>query len=329
MVRKLQITFSQAVDGFLMEKRAGRLSPHTLLDYGNAFRKLADYLDGDPPIEGISEHDLVAFLAELGERMITPRGIAPREARRLSKKSLLNIHTGLSSLWSWALREGYVDRHVLRLVPRPRPEQRVIVPYSREDVQGMLAACNVTRMYDRPGKRPCQNTRSTGLRDVAIIHLLLDTGLRASELCELQVKNLNMEAQWLHVFGKGSKERLVHFGRGTSKAIWRYLASRSDKRQDDPLFVSYGQIGAGLTRTGLRILMGRLGAKANVTPAANCHRFRHTFAINFLRNGGDVYALQMMLGHSTLDMVKHYLSMAQVDVANAHRRASPIDNWRL
>lgn len=329
MVRKLSITFSQAVDGFLLEKRAGRLSPHTLLDYGNAFRKLAEFLAGDPPIEAITAQDLTAFLADLGGREIAPRGIAPRGTRTLSKKSLLNIHTGLSSLWSWALREGYVQRHEMRLVPRPRPEQRVIIPYSREDVQGMLAACDVTRMYERPGKQPCQNTRSTGLRDVAIIHVLLDTGLRASELCGLRVKDVNMEQQSLKVLGKGSKERLVHFGRGTSKAIWRYLASRPDVRQEDALFVSYGQVAAGLTRTGLRILMGRLGAKAGVTPAANCHRFRHTFAINFLRNGGDIYALQMMLGHSTLDMVKHYLALAQVDMENQHRRASPVDNWRL
>ena len=66
-----------------------------------------------------------------------------------------------------------------------------------------------------------------------------------------------------------------------------------------------------------------------MTPAANVHRFRHTFAINFLRNGGNAYTLQMMLGHATMDMVRTYLALAQADVESVYRRASPGDCWRL
>ena len=75
----------------------------------------------------------------------------------------------------------------------------------------------------------------------------------------------------------------------------------------------------------LLVRMGQRAGVANVHP----HRFRHTFAINFLRNGGNAYALQMMLGHSTMEMVKRYLALAQADVEAAHRQASPVANWRL
>ena len=83
-----------------------------------------------------------------------------------------------------------------------------------------------------------------------------------------------------------------------------------------------------MNKNALRLIMARLGKKSGVK---NCHphRFRHTFAITYLRSGGDLFTLQSLLGHSTLDMVQHYARIAEIDVEQAHRRASPADNWRL
>jgi integrase/recombinase XerD len=83
-----------------------------------------------------------------------------------------------------------------------------------------------------------------------------------------------------------------------------------------------------LASSGLLQLIRRLGDRAGVNHA-HPHRFRHTFAINFLRNGGNAFVLQMLLGHSTMEMVKRYLALAQADAQATHRRASPVANWRL
>jgi len=326
---QLEITLSQAIDGFFLEKRAEQKSPHTISDYRNSLRKLTTYLDGDPLLNQITTHQITEFIELLGRRVVAPAGIAARPAKTLSKKSILNVHTALHALWTWATREGYADEHIMRRVPRPRPEQRAVVPYSKEDVVGMLEACAKTDTYTRPGKKACANSRPTALRDRAVILLLLDTGIRASELCDLMLSNLDQKNSRIKIFGKGSKERLLPFGKRTAKAIWRYLATRSDCLPSNPVFLSTNGYDDPLNRTVLRRLLRRLGDRVQVTPVANVHRFRHTFAINFLRNGGDAYTLKAMLGHSTLDMVQRYLMIAQADTDAAHKRASPVDNWKV
>ena len=83
-----------------------------------------------------------------------------------------------------------------------------------------------------------------------------------------------------------------------------------------------------LSRYGLGRLIGRLGQRSGVRDAYP-HRFRHTFAINFLRNGGNIYVLQEILGHSTLEMVRRYVKLAERDLASGHQLASPVANWNL
>jgi hypothetical protein len=101
MVRN--IVFSQAVEGFMLEKRAQRLSSRTLTDdYANAFRKFATFLNDDPPIRDITPDQVRHFLLELSTVARPPGGVARRPPKPLSGKSVLNVHAALSSLWSWA-----------------------------------------------------------------------------------------------------------------------------------------------------------------------------------------------------------------------------------
>ena len=119
----------------------------------------------------------------------------------------------------------------------------------------------------------------------------------------------------------------MYLGKSTRRVVWRYLVDRDDGDQADaPLFL--GKFGRPLNKDALRLLLGRLGSKAQVTKC-HPHRFRHTFAITYLRSGGDVFTLQALLGHGSLDMVQHYARIAEVDIEQAHKRASPADNWRL
>lgn len=144
-----QLPLSRAIEGYFIAAHARRLSPHTLRDYDNTFRKFETFLGRDPPLADITPGHIRAFL---------------QHHTNLSAKTLRNYHTNLSALWTWALKEGLVDRHVVRAIPPPRPERRDIAPYTQRDIEAMLAACERTRTYVRPGVRPCDNSRPTAPR---------------------------------------------------------------------------------------------------------------------------------------------------------------------
>ncbi len=331
MVRKKSLTplrLSQAIEGFFLEARARQLSPNTISDYRNTCNKLKAWLNDNPYMHEIETDSIEEFLAHLGSTPQISRSPISRKAKPLSKKSLLNVHTGLSALWTWALREGVVTEQIIREIPRPKPETRAIIPLTRDEVAALLNACRATKGYFQKGTW-CTNARPTEQRDQAIIRTLVDTGLRASELCDLKIADFDMPNHRLKAFGKGSKERVLTIGDRTTKAIWLYLTKDrpADINADEPLFVNDDGDDC-LTRRALGLLLERLGERAGVLDV-HPHRLRHTFAITFLRNDGDIYSLQMMLGHSTLDMVKKYLAIAQTDVEKAHRKASPIDNWKV
>lgn len=311
----MALTFTQALDGYYLHLRARRLSEHTLADYANTFRKFAEYMADDPALTAIDRGDVQSFLASFDPELI-------------SAKTLLNYHTGLSAFYTWAVAEGLAPVHIVRQVAPPDPEKKEIIPYTEADVKLMLASLERTKPYHRAGQiEPSDRALPNPLRNRAIILTLLDTGLRASELCSLRLANADLKNQRLtRILGKGNRERTVLLSAKTAKAIWRYLATRPEAKPKYALFP--GDDDQPFQRQSLARLIKRIGDRAGV-PHAHPHRFRHTFAINFLKNGGNIFVLQELLGHSSLEMVKHYLHLANLNTEEVHRHASPVANWNL
>lgn len=324
-----QLKLSQAIEGLLFYKTATGKSPHTILDYRSGFDKLLLYFEGDPPFASITHTQLVAFFAWLRDDYVSePDGVAPRGQIKLSPKTVKNVHTALSALWTWAAGEGYVEKNIVRAIDPPRAVAPVIETFSQEDIRALLKACDNSHTWKN--RESTANERPTAERDRAIILILLDTGVRASELCKMKITDVNLATGGIKVKGKGSKERIVQVGRRTSQVLWKYLVPRLDSARDGDLVFVVGWPGdpRPMHRLVLNTLLKRIGERADVSKVYP-HKFRHTFAINYLRNGGDVFTLQELLGHANLEMVKRYARIAQIDCVNAHRQASPVDNWRL
>jgi len=314
------LSFSQAMEGFLLAKAAEGRSPCTLADYAGSANKLAAWLDardlGEAPVADLDTHHLRQFLADLRQRQPP-----------LSPKSLKNVHTFLSSFWSWLGAEfglPHMVRGTIQAPKAPPPAMKLPTP---KDIERMLKACDYAREARTVGRQTFRMRRPTARRDKAIILTLIDTGVRARELCGLTVGDVDLsDGSALVRYGKGGKQRMVYLGKRARKALWRYLASdRPGARPDDALFV--GLHGGPLAPNGLSQLVRKLGRRVGVDVSP--HVLRHWFATEFLRGGGNTLVLRRLLGHVSDELLARYAEIAEADLRAAHERASPVDRLRL
>lgn len=299
--KSADMQLSKAIRLYWLDKKLS-FSSRTIKTYTHTFNHLIAYT-GDAYIGAITRADILGFVDWL------------RTERKLSQRSAHDSLARLSSLWSWASNELGIE-HIVKGV-KVKYSETIVDPLTQNEVKRLVLACDKTRNKAR---------RATALLDRAIILILVDTGIRASELCALTVGDLDEKTGRLTIrHGKGDKPRIVILGARARKALYRYLVTRDAARPTDPLFAT--RENTHLHRDNLR---HKLNSIADVAGVENVHphRFRHTFAITFLRNGGDVLTLQHLLGHSRLEMVRHYARIAEQDI-DAASKHSVADNWRL
>ncbi len=317
---------SKAIEGYKIAKAADGMSSNTLTGYQTHFKQLIDFT-GDIEIEKVKSQQLIDFMVFLRTKY-RPKRMSKVEGV-YTTSTIRNAWCATRSLFGWAALELGFDRPDL-VLKMPKVSYPETVPFTQAEIQAMLKACRQPIPMSPSNRKSFNTRRPTSLRDRAILLLLLDTGIRVSECANLQRQDVNMETGEIYIrpvmSARKNKPRTLTLGSACRKALWSYLSRRDRSFPDDPLFLSKDN--QKMTRNGIRLLVKSLAKVAGVENAYP-HRFRHTFAIQFLRNGGDVFALQHALGHSDWTMTRHYSNLALSDFADAHRRASPADNWRL
>lgn len=316
-------TLSRAIEGFLIEKRGQGRSDYTLHDYTNNLKRFHKFI-GDVPINQITSKHMTEFFNFLQDFKYSPgRTGDPNTMRKLSDKTIANARTALSSFWGWAQEEFDIPAPK---IPKRGFKETPIASFTDEEVERILKACDYS--YCEPSNRaPYKTARKTRLRDKAIIMMLFDTGVRSGKLCWMRYRDLDMENYRILVTGKGRKQRYVYFGKNTARHLWKYNASRFPRatpHPDDYLFVDNQEL-RPMNCDSVKQLLDRIGKKAGV-PKTHPHRFRHTFAVSFLRNGGNVFQLQDLLGNTSLKMCRRYIMLVENDLKAIHRVASPGDH---
>jgi integrase/recombinase XerD len=194
----------------------------------------------------------------------------------------------------------------------PKKSKLILDPVPVESVEAMLKACPVGTFV--------------GDRDKAILMVLIDTGLRANELVQINMEDLSIDSGKIMIeHGKGDKKRVVFFGEKTRKALRRYLRWRGDAVPEHPLFSLTN--GERVSYWSLRDMVEDRAKQAGV-PHASLHSFRRGFALYSLQNGMDVYSLQHLMGHADLQVLRHYLKQSEQDLKIAHMRNSPMDRMK-
>ncbi|GBF07250.1 integrase family protein [Deinococcus aerius] len=276
-------------------------SSYTLTYYGATARALRTYLKGQGHslrAEAVSVADLRGFMEHLEARGLTEGGIDAH-------------YRALKGVFGWALKDELLDRDPTVRLERIRKPQRLMLTLGGEEYR---------RMLDAARKSPCRD------RETAIVVTLFDTGLRLAEVASLTLNDVRLADGLLRVIGKGNKERVIPLGQMSSEALDRYIRKSRKPRHSFTQNVFLGRAGTPLTRSGVSQILADLAEQAKVPRAhAAPHAFRRAFAVNYLRNGGDVFSLQHVMGHSNLDMTRRYVNLLPEDLARVHAQVSPAD----
>ena len=219
----------------------------------------------------------------------------------------------LKSFFKWAYENGLTQTFLLQGLKPPRPDYKRIVPLTDSEIQRIFEVIH--------------HHSNLRLRNISIFSLMLDTGLRRSEIARLKKSDIDLDARTVHAYGK-RKERLVGFGVRTAELLKLYAGhSRSTRkgRHNEHLFLHRN--GSAITDASVTGLFNGLKKPTGIK-RLNAHITRHTFATRFLQRGGDPFTLRILLGHSSLRMVAAYVSTAEATNPDILKNHSIVDETR-
>lgn len=296
---------------FEIHNRTEGKSPRTVGWYNEVLGLFYAWLEGEglsTALGDIDEMVVRQFILYLQSRPGT-------KGKTLSSHSMYNRVNALKSFFNWVHKMGYTEEHVLKGLRQPKRSELLIEPLTPEEIAKVYAAVNTKA--------------ALGARNTAIISLMLDTGVRLSEVAGLKAHDVHLEMQYVKVMGKGSKERIVSFGASCLKTLLHYyfhFGGQQTNQDADTFFLTID--GYPMSSSAVRSVVKRL-AKASGILRLHPHLLRHTYATMFLLNGGDVFLLKQNLGHTTLSMVQQYIHIVAQTAAVRSQGFSPLDRMNL
>jgi integrase/recombinase XerD len=280
------------------------LSKNTHSSYKRDLSRFANFLNTEKkskPFKDVEESDIFDFLKLLRSRNISARS---------SARSLV----ALRGFFKYLLRQGLITASPCELIEMPKISSKLPEYLSPEEVEILLNAPDVGKPL--------------GLRDKAMLELLYATGLRVTELVELEVNNLDLQRGCLVAYGKGSKERVVPLGEEAMHWVLRYMEEGRSKvlkgSQSPYLFLTSRKVPKGMTRQNFWVIIKKYAQIGHIdSHKVKPHILRHSFATHLLERGADLRAVQEMLGHSDISTTQIYTHVRAERLKGIHKRHHP------
>lgn len=303
-------TFDEARRMFVLHCRAKNLSGRTIPWYEEKLKHFEAFVKEKYP--GMDAAAAPAAVIKEYVCFLQEKENGKARGKKLSSYTVAGIVRVLKVFFKFLSDESYIAQNPCERVPIPKIQKKIIQALTEAEIQKLLSVHDVKSFV--------------GFRNYLMMLMFLDCGVRLSELLNLRIKDMDWERYTIKILGKGNKEREVPFGVRVAKALVKYLKWRKGLPGQDFLFVD--KFGQRLKMRHVAKIVEVCGRKGGVE-GVHCHRFRHTFALSWIKYGGDTFSLQRILGHTTLDMVKNYVNLAGEDVAAKHRQFGLMDRMDM
>jgi len=290
---KVSSTMEEVFGDFLMCKKAKGLSEKTLLTYHQHLSSIAKHLDITVPIDELSKQDLEQMIAGMRDA-----GLAPNSIKSYTRT--------LKSFFSWCNAEGIASINL----PLYKAEETIKETYSDAELE---------RLLQKPNMRKCAFPE---YRNWVIVNLLLNNGCRAATIRNIQNRDVDLTNRVIYLrHTKNKRAQVIPLCDVLCTTLREYMRVRGGEDED---YLFPNESGSQLTENGLRCSIAKYNKRRGVQKTS-IHLFRHTFARKYLVDcGGNAFTLQRLLGHSTLDMTKHYCAIFDADIAKNYDRFSPL-----
>jgi integrase/recombinase XerD len=286
-------------DQFISHLRVERgLADNTIQSYSRDLLRFFQFLEGRKrsPLQA-TQDDIMDYMSSL--------------QKALSIRSCARNLSALKMFFRFLVSEGKIEGSPARLLGTPKLPRKLPAVLTRDEVDMLLS------QPDPSNQR--------GQRDKAMLELLYATGLRVSELVGLQISNINLEAGFVRMVGKGSKERMVPMGTKALEVIKGYLSEARGKllKSKSSSYLFLNSRGAGLTRQGFWKIIKKYGKKAGIRKEITPHKLRHSFASHLLEGGADLRSVQVMLGHADISTTQIYTHITRERLKQIHEKYHP------
>ena len=310
-----KISLSGWLEYFLLACKTEGKTPQTLQGYKERVGNFVIFNGEMAPADVTSWH-LRAYLATLQDRKLAPSTIS-------------GTYRAIHRFFVFLMAEGAIQQHPMNGMRPPRVPRKLHKGLTADEIKRVMMVATTPAKKDWYPHLSPDSARGNFLeiRNKAIFLTFLDTGLRLAELAGIQREHVDLERGSIIVHGKGGKERRVCVGKMTRLALMKwYVRSAVYKMPGLWLTEEKTQLG----REGVQMAIRRMLRRSGITGKIGPHTLRHTAAQNYLRNGGDLATLQVMLGHSDISTTQIYLTdIASDDVQRVHEKASPVDRLGL